>query len=266
MSWRRRSGAPSRRSGTRPCSPVPANCRRVEPIESPSPPGEREIRVVAGGLWDQLPSGYRTQAEDARTVLLESGTDRARADRPDSARAREPTISQSWSRARAWPTRRVISWRSGRCARSCATSRSPMGHSDTIDYESLTRELLAGAHQWRIDDWASAVNRLRAAFEILTQARERFYPVDAYLIDLCLIDPAMTEGVLADPLGRPIAISFVMPAQAIENQALHDPERVACAAAGNQRRLGRCCRRHVCRGGRRSHAARVDPLAIPPRE
>ena len=29
------------------------------------------------------------------------------------------------------------------------------------------------------------------------------------------------------PLARPIAISFLMPAQAIENQALHDPQRVA---------------------------------------
>ena len=102
-----------------------------------------------------------------------------------------------------------------------------MGHSDSIDYESLTRDLLAGAHEWRIGDWSSAVNRLRAAFENLTQARERFYPVDAYLIDLCLIDPAMKEGVLTDPLKRPIAVSFVMSAQAIENQALHDPQRVA---------------------------------------
>ena len=102
-----------------------------------------------------------------------------------------------------------------------------MGHSDSIDYESLTRELLAAAHQWRIDDWSSAVNRLRAAFENLTQARERYYPVDAYLLDLCLIDPAMKEGVLAAPLARPIAISFLMPAQAVESQALHDPERMA---------------------------------------
>ena len=102
-----------------------------------------------------------------------------------------------------------------------------MGHSDSIDYESLVRELLAGAHEWRIGDWSSAVNRLRSAFENLTQARERYYPVDAYLIDLCLIDPAMKEGVLAGPLERPIAISFLMPAQAIENQALHDPQRVA---------------------------------------
>ena len=102
-----------------------------------------------------------------------------------------------------------------------------MGHADALDHDSLTRELMAGAHAWQIGDWASAVNRLRASFEVLTQGRERFYPVDAYLIDLCLLDPAMPAGVLADPLQNPVAISFIAPAQAIENQALHDPQRLA---------------------------------------
>ena len=37
----------------------------------------------------------------------------------------------------------------------------------------------------------------------------------------------MPAGVLADPLEVPIPISFIAPAQAIENQALHDPQRVA---------------------------------------
>ena len=199
---------------------------RVEPIESPSPPGEREIRVVAGGLWDQLPSGYRTQAEDARTILLESGTDRTELIAQIRARQGTDDVSELVeSEGMATTARDFLAFGTVRSILRDVTIA--MGHSDTIDYESLTRELLAGAHQWRIDDWTSAVNRLRAAFEILTQARERFYPVDAYLIDLCLIDPAMTEGVLADPLARPIAISFVMPAQAIEKQALHDPERVA---------------------------------------
>src|SRR5262249_55996650 len=49
---------------------------RIEPVESPSPPGPREIRIIAGAAWDRLPSGYRTQAEDAGAALLESGTDR----------------------------------------------------------------------------------------------------------------------------------------------------------------------------------------------
>ena len=102
-----------------------------------------------------------------------------------------------------------------------------MGHSDSINYESLTRDLLTGAHAWRIGDWSGAVNRLRSAFENLTQARERYYPVDSYIIDICLIDYSMKEGVLTGPLDRPVAVSFLMSAQAIENQALHDPQRIA---------------------------------------
>ena len=141
-----------------------------------------------------------------------------------------------------------------------------MGHADALDHESLTRELLAGAHAWQIGDWASAVNRLRAGFEVLTQARERFYPVDAYLIDLCLLDPAMPAGVLADPLESPIAISFIAQAQAIENQALHDPQRAGRAPAGDQRRLGRRGGRHVRRGRRPAPAAGIDPLAVPARQ
>jgi alpha-mannosidase len=102
-----------------------------------------------------------------------------------------------------------------------------MGHADLVEHECLTRELLAGAHAWRIGDWTSAVNRLRAAYEVLTQARERFYPADAYLIDLCLLDASLPAGMLGDPLEKPVAISFIAPAQALENQALQDPHGLA---------------------------------------
>src|SRR5258707_150591 len=68
---------------------------------------------------------------------------------------------------------------------------SAMGHADAINHEALTREVLAGADAWQICDRPTAINRLRAGFEVLTQARERFYPVDAYLVDVCLLDSAM---------------------------------------------------------------------------
>jgi alpha-mannosidase len=203
-----------------------ADLPRIESIEFPSPPGAREVRVIAGGLWDQLPSGYRTQAEDARSLLLDSGTDRGMlvaqirarmgADVADLGVESEGMVSSAADFLAFGMVRFML--------RDLTTA---MGHSDSIDYESLRRELLAGAHQWMIDDWSSAVNRLRAAFEKLTQARERYYPVDVHLLDLCLIDPGMREGVLAAALARPIAVSFLMPAQAIENQALHDPQHVA---------------------------------------
>ena len=208
-----------------------SSCRGIAPNRADRisiATGAREIRVIAGGLWDQLPSGYRTQAEDARSVLLESGTDRAcivaEIRGPDGSGDDADLLVESegmTSSARDFLAFGTVRW----MLRDLTIA---MGHSDSIDYESLTRELLAGAHQWRIDDWSSAVNRLRAAFENLTQARERYYPVDAYLIDLCLIDPAMKEEVLASRARAVrLPISFLMPAQAIENQALHDPQRVA---------------------------------------
>ena len=140
-----------------------------------------------------------------------------------------------------------------------------MGHADALDHESLTRELLAGAHAWQIGDWAGAVNRLRAGFEVLTQARERFYPVDAYLIDLCLLDPAMPAGVLADPLESPVAISFIAPAQADRKPGVARSATAGCAPAGDQRRLGRRRGGHLLGGRRHALAAGIDPLAIPAR-
>jgi alpha-mannosidase len=203
-----------------------AELPRIEPIESPSIPGQREVRVVAGGLWDQLPSGYRTQAEDSRSVLLDSGTDRALLIAEIRARlGTDDAADLVESEGMANAARDFLAFGTVRWMLRDLTIA--MGHSDSIDYESLIRELLAGAHEWRIGDWSSATNRLRSAFENLAQARERYYPVDAYLIDLCLIDPAMKEGVLTGSLERPIAISFLMTAQAIENQAIHDPQCVA---------------------------------------
>ena len=49
----------------------------IEPIETPSAPAPKEVRVIASGTLDRLPSGYRTQVEDAGAILLETGTDRA---------------------------------------------------------------------------------------------------------------------------------------------------------------------------------------------
>ena len=73
MRWHKQSGAPSRAYGILHCFRLPAELPRIEAIEFPSSPAAREIRVIAGGLWDQLPSGYRTQAEDAEKLAVGVG-------------------------------------------------------------------------------------------------------------------------------------------------------------------------------------------------
>jgi alpha-mannosidase len=195
---------------------------RVEPIESPSTPGPKEIRLVAAGTFERLPSGYRNQVEDSGAILLEAGADRAELIRKLQERlgaVGTPETSDDpgmISVAADFLALGITRW----LLRDLAIS---MGHPDAINLQALGREALAGADAWQMCDRATAVNRLRAGFEVLTQARERFYPVDAYLVDLCLLDPALPAGVLADPLEQHVAITFIAPAQAIETQASRDP-------------------------------------------
>ncbi|MFO0892325.1 MAG: glycosyl hydrolase family 38 [Isosphaeraceae bacterium] len=200
-----------------------AELPRLEPIETPSSPGAREIRLVPEGSQDRLPSGYLTQAEDAGALVLEAGTDRAAVIRQLQERlgavgtpetSDDPGMIAVADDFLALGTTRWL-------LRDMAVA---MGHPDAINHEALARELLTGADAWQACDRTTAVNRLRAGFEILTQARERFYPVDAYIVDLCLLDPALPAGVLAGPLQSSVAISFVAQGEAIERQAYLDPE------------------------------------------
>jgi alpha-mannosidase len=199
---------------------------RIEPVETASAPGPREIRVVAGDLANLLPSGYRTGAEDAGSLVIEADTDRPaliRRIQEHLGAVGTPETSDDdgmTAVANDFLALGTTKWLLHDLA-------SAMGHADAINHEALTREVLAGADAWQICDRPTAINRLRAGFEVLTQARERFYPVDAYLVDLCLLDPAMPSGVLAGPLECHVAVTLLAPAQAIENQAAQDPERIA---------------------------------------
>jgi alpha-mannosidase len=194
---------------------------RLESIDSPSSPGPREVRIIAEGCAEGLPSGYRTQAEDAGAALIDGGKVRSALigtllDRFAPGRSIEPSDEEASALALDFLALGTASW----WVRDLAKA---MGHSDGLDHESLAREVLAGARAWESGDHNTARNRLRAAFELLTQARERFYPVDAYIVDVCLLDPAMPGGVLGDPLSAHTPVTFLAPARAIETQGRLDP-------------------------------------------
>jgi alpha-mannosidase len=199
---------------------------RIEPVDAPSSPASRQIRVVPSAFVDRLPPGYKGQVAEASAALVESGTDRAALIAELEARlggngAAPPGPNEEIAAAaRDYLALGTVQW----LLRDLTIA---MGHVDLLDRDSLARELFAGAQAWRSGDSNGTVNRLRAAFEILTQARERFYSVDAYIIDLCLLDQALPGGALAAPLAEAVAISILAPAQAIETQAERDPERMA---------------------------------------
>jgi alpha-mannosidase len=191
---------------------------RIESITAPTPPEGDDLRLIVHGMRDRLPSGYATQAEDAGAVLLESGPDRDATVReiqerlgihePETPPGAEDFLALGMAR---WMVRDLT---------------ASMGRPEALKEDALAREALAAADAWAAGDAVALAGRLKSAFEILTQAREAVYSVDAYLVDLCLLDPALPAGGIATMLAAPVPFTFLAQARAIEAQAKLDPDVV----------------------------------------
>lgn len=64
-----------------------------------------------------------------------------------------------------------------------------MSHTSTLDEDHLRKEVLAAAAAAMVADLVTRDDHLRAAFQLITEARERLYGADIHLLDLCLVDP-----------------------------------------------------------------------------
>ena len=193
----------------------------VEPVDSPPAAEAGQVYVVAGGSLPRLPSGFQTGAGDGGVVVLEGGTDRHALATEILGRL-DPELSPPID----GDPLAADFFALGAARWTLADLTTAMGHADMLDAEGLTRETLAAAEAWAILDAQAATSHLRAAFEVLTEAREKFYPVDAYLVDLCLLDKSTPAGALDDALAARAPFTLIAPAEAIEALAGRDPGAV----------------------------------------
>ena len=199
----------------------------IEGVEFPAVPEFRETRVMAEAAASRLPADYRRMIESIGTRLIEGGIDRekivgdllAALGLEDSRLdIDDPLVLDFFALGTArWMLRDLT---------------MAMGHADCLDITSLTRESLAGARAWTQGDRAAATGNLRAAFELLTQAREKYYPVDAYLIDICLVDKTFPAGALDDPISSRSPVTFLASGEAIERLAEIDADGMASIRQG----------------------------------
>ena len=101
-----------------------------------------------------------------------------------------------------------------------------MGKIDQLDSDQLSKELFAAARAWLDNDIGAAEGGLRAAYEILIQTRERFYSVDAYIVDMCLLDSTSPSGSLAPYLEGRSPFSILASGRALESYANREPEAI----------------------------------------
>jgi len=192
----------------------------LEDVAAPSDPRAGEVRLVALGRLDRLPPGYRERAEEAGVPIVEASEDRLATVRALLERSPEPSDAGDLAGALAGDYLAL-----GAAHWWLRDLTIAMGHVDTLSRTALARETLAGARSWRAGDLAAATNRLRAAFELVTEARERFYPMDGYVLDLCLLDPATPAGALAEVLEHRTPVTLLASARAIEVFADREPDR-----------------------------------------
>ncbi len=102
-----------------------------------------------------------------------------------------------------------------------------MRHYSNLDEVHLQREAVAAADAALAHDAEAAHVHLKACFELLTEARERFYPIECYLLDLCLLIPRLADEHLERVLDGPTSANILMTAADLEEIATQKPALVA---------------------------------------
>ena len=202
-------------------------CERLpsfETIELPTPPAPGEVRLASDE--GSVPAEHRAScaAEGIPFLAIDPSEDRLDA----VARLRSATVPEGEGRAIVQDDGIALDFLALGTVKSALDDLTrAMAHADGLDHESFGREVLAGARAWAEGDDPTAAGRLRAAFELLTQARERFYPVDSHVLDIALLPATPHPGLLADAIEARVAFTLLGSGRAVEGLAEVDPGAMA---------------------------------------
>ncbi|MFP6764025.1 MAG: hypothetical protein VB858_10410, partial [Planctomycetaceae bacterium] len=106
-----------------------------------------------------------------------------------------------------------------------------MHHFSSYDEVFFDKTVVQAARALLAGEEDEARDRLQAAFDLLAEARERFYPVDAYFIDLCLIAPDMVhEQKLIEQLAGETPVNLLIKGKDVETIAEAHPELINAIA------------------------------------
>ncbi|MFN0199182.1 MAG: hypothetical protein ACKVT0_20730 [Planctomycetaceae bacterium] len=102
-----------------------------------------------------------------------------------------------------------------------------MHHFSSMDEVHLQREAVAAAKAAVAGDREGATTHLKSAFEVLLEARERFFPVDCYLLDLCLVAPKWANEHFEKVLSRSDPLNLLITGEDLEQIAADKPQMIA---------------------------------------
>jgi alpha-mannosidase len=182
----------------------------------PPLPGPRQLILVPEPTRRFLPDGWAEQAHAAGATTLVGEESRARF----LARLWEelPEIGRTASQVDVGDFMAL-----GLARLWLEMLTAYMKHTSTLDDDHLLKEVLAAAAAATLDDQPTRDDHLRAAFQVLMEARERIYGADVHLLDLCLLDARAGLNRLGRQLNAGQPINIVATGRTAEMLRERDP-------------------------------------------
>jgi alpha-mannosidase len=101
-----------------------------------------------------------------------------------------------------------------------------------LDESRFEERTLAAAQEAAEGREETAREQLHSAFDLLTEAREYFYPVETYLLDLTLVAPTTIGASLRAELARGGPINLLLSGETVERMAQQEPQTLAALREG----------------------------------
>ncbi len=189
------------------------------------PPEELKDRLflIPSASEDWVPCQWIDHARDQGAVLVTGVSERAA--------MIEQAVSPLGSESSADPELVSDFLALGHCYLQLEMLTRKMRYFNELDETRLQDDAVAAARAALANDWAAAVSHLHSCFEMLLEGRERFYPVDCYLADLCLLTPEMAGEEWSGLVGSDRSVNYLATAQDLQSIAGEQPEDMAALRA-----------------------------------
>ncbi|MBI1314462.1 hypothetical protein GC176_24480 [bacterium] len=109
-----------------------------------------------------------------------------------------------------------------------------MHHFTSYDEVFFEKTAVAAAQSLLDGNTDQCTERLQSCFDLMIEARERFYPVDCYLLDLCLLTPDLADEKLASMLNDLSPVNLLLKGADADAIAAASPELAEKIAAAWQ--------------------------------
>ncbi|MHB8902967.1 MAG: glycoside hydrolase family 38 N-terminal domain-containing protein, partial [Thermoguttaceae bacterium] len=204
-------------------------------INAPSPPTGHLI-VIPPCCEEKLPAGWLDGAANYEAVVIRGCSTR------NEVLAQALTVLENPSPEASSPELVPDFLALGYCHLLVELLTRQLRYMSNLDEVAFRSSALSAATRWAEGDADAAREHLTSAFDLLTEAREYFYPVETHLLDLTLVAPTTLGPPLDAALARKGPINLLLSGATLEAMARQAPDTLArirqALAAGELSILG----------------------------